>query len=188
VPYRPTFLTDSDEVLGAFQEAVFPLIERLFGRTYRQEDFTTWDIFEVLSPEERAEILPLIRAPGFCQSIKPYPEAQDAIREIRSFAYTHVVTAPFSKALTWMGEREEWLCDHFGFEPDDIYHARRKANVWGDAFLDDKPTTVQAWSEKWSDGVPMLWHIPNTRTYPLDHFRVTSWDEVIRNVHALTRK
>jgi len=49
-----------------------------------------------------------------------------------------VVTSPMTSSRTWHGDRERWLREHFGIEPNHVIHAAgdRKALVRGDLLVE----------------------------------------------------
>lgn len=175
---------DVDEVLADFQTPAFKIIRQLTGRTYTPHDFTVWDIFSVLGLAEVRAVLSEMEKPGFCLSLKPTEGAVEAIQEVRSIADVYVVTSP-QHNRHWVYERTEWLMEHFGFDKAHIIHTVSKYMIRGDAFLDDKPEHVEAWTSENSDGLAMLWHIPNTRNLGRDLLRVHSWTEVVTKVREL---
>lgn len=178
-------LVDVDEVLGDFQTPAFQVMQSVTGRLYCPEDFEVWDMFEVLSPSQKELVFAAIDKPGFCANIQPFPAALEAIERLRGIADVYALTSPHH-SQSWYYERVEWLKKHFGFNRHHVIQTGTKFLVRGDAFLDDKPDHVQAWSEEHPDKLAMLWHIPNTRTLGLDNLRVRTWDEVIRRVEAIT--
>lgn len=178
---RIDMLVDVDEVLADFQTPAFEAILKVTGRRYTQTDFTVWNIFECLAPEEMKELDTILETAGFCASLLPKPGAIEGINAIREFADVYVVTSP-QHNRHWVYERCEWLQDHFQIDRRHVFHAHAKWKVHGDAFLDDRPEHVAEWAAKHPDKLSMLWHIPNTRTLGQGLLRVFTWDEVIDHV------
>jgi 5'(3')-deoxyribonucleotidase len=170
---RLRFLCDVDEVLVDFQTPALAVMEEVTGIRREPSSFNAWDIFTVLSPEERAKVFQVIEQPGFCASLKPLPRAIEGIRKIREFCDIFAVTSPFHSP-TWVAERTEYLHRVFGFESHEVVHTASKHLVIGDALLDDKPSHIQGWAEAHPGGLPMLWDIPNTKGMGLDGLRVQS--------------
>lgn len=184
--------TDVDEVLAAFQDGVFGIVERTFGRKMTAYDLSGWDIFASFSPEERAYLIDECERPGFCAHLAPLPGAQDAIKELRKHVDLYAVTSHFH-SHTWVSERDWWLHQRFGFKRNQIIHTAAKYLVGTDIFLDDKPEHVVNWKAEHPRGLVMFWQMPNTRDvhvvtdmYGVDHnvdtYRVKDWDDVIRRV------
>jgi len=178
---KPRFLVDADEVLFDLQGPVLDIMAEVTGRQYRPEDFEVWDLFSVLTEVEKARVFDRMDAPGFCDSLQPFPEAVAALERVRRHAEVIAVTSPYHGPL-WVYERSNSLKRHFGFAKNQVVHTSAKYLVRGAFFLDDKPEHVTSWAAENPEGCSMLWHTPNTRTLGLDHLRVFSWDQVLAKV------
>jgi len=176
---RLRFLTDVDEVLGDFQIPALRIMERITGRRYTPESFTEWDMFSLVSDEEKRAVFAEIEKPGWCQNVQPLPGAIDFIKEVRKHCDVFVVTSPFH-SNTWVAERYAWLAKHFDFKSSEVVHTSAKHLVVGDVFLDDNPSNIDKWCAAHPGKLGMLWHIPNTRLMPYDHVRVRSWEEALK--------
>lgn len=176
-------LVDVDEVLCDFQTPALDLMATVTGRRYRPEDFDVWDIFTVLNEEQKKVCFAMFERQGFCAGLRPYPEAIEAIRELRSFIHVVAVTTP-QHARNWTYERTEWLKEHFDFSPKDVIYTSTKHRVKGAGLLDDNPSHVEGWAKKHPEGAAMLWHILNTRNLGKGLTRVRSWAEVINIMKA----
>ena len=179
--YRKRLLLDVDGVLGDFHRAGRDLIYRLFRLDLQMEDFVTWDITDVLPTKEMKDACNHgIAQPGFATNIQPFPEAREAIQEIRLMADVEIlyVTTPHHISKTWMQERNEWLIHHFGASIDEIHHCFRKYAVAGDALVDDKPAHIEQWGSHHPGRHALLWNTPyNQRETHLK--RVHHWNEVL---------
>lgn len=182
---RPRFLVDVDEVLADFQGPALQVMMAVTGRTIRREDFEVWDLFTCLSPEEEAQVHSIIEQPGYCASLRPFPEAQRAIAHLRRSWDVYAVTSPFH-SRHWVYERDRWLKKHFGMDRSHIIHTASKYMVRGEAYLDDRPDSVERWQSEHPTGLAMLWHLPNTTKLGLDDIRVRSWDEVVARLDTAT--
>lgn len=178
---KPRFLVDADEVLFDLQGPLLDIMSVVTGRRYRPEDFEVWDLLSILNEEQAEWVYLQMEAPGFCASLKPFPEAIKALERIRKHAEVIAVTSPLDAPL-WVYERARSLKDHFGFTKNQIVHTSGKYLIPGDFFLDDKPEHVSSWASEHPTGCSMLWHTPNTRTLGLDHLRVFSWEQVLAKV------
>jgi 5'(3')-deoxyribonucleotidase len=181
---KPRFLVDVDEVLVDFQTPAFAHLERLFGRKVTSDDYTVWDMFALMSEDEKTAIFAEVAKPGYCRALEPKPGAVEAIKTLRRMVDVYAVTSHFP-GPTWVHERDAQLKEDFGFSGKDIIHTSAKFLVRGDYFLDDNPTHVNAWAAEHPTGIAMLWHIPNTRRLGFDDLRVRTWDEVIARVEAV---
>jgi 5'(3')-deoxyribonucleotidase len=176
-------LVDVDEVLGDFQTPTLEIMATVTGRRNRPEDFDVWDIFSVLNEEQKKICFAMFERHGFCASLKPYPEAIEGIRELRSLIHVVAVTSQ-QHSRNWTYERTEWLIEHFGFAAKDVHYTSEKFRVDGVGILDDNPSHVERWAKKHPEGAAMLWHIPNTRNLGQGLTRVKTWAEVISIMKA----
>lgn len=171
-------LVDVDEVLGDFQTPVMDLIQKVTGRSMTRENVGQWDIFEVLSDDERAAVFDLIRRPGFAYEMKPAKGAQEFVREAEKLGKVYVVTSPFHSP-TWVDDRYRWLKEHFGLTNKHVVHTHAKYLVNGRVLLDDKPDHINNWLERRPEELALLWHIPNTEGVSVKGIRVNSWDAAL---------
>jgi 5'(3')-deoxyribonucleotidase len=180
---REALLVDVDEVLCDFQTPALDIMAVITGRRYQPADFDVWDIFSVLTEDQKKVCFALFERHGFCQSLKPYPEALEAIKELRTFVHVVAVTTP-QHSRNWTYERTEWLKEHFDLSSKDVIYTSSKYMVQGAGLVDDNPSHVAGWAERHPQGTAMLWHIPNTRNLGHDDLRVKSWSEVIARMRA----
>jgi len=177
---REPVLVDVDEVLGDFQTPALKIMSQVTGQRYQPGDFTTWDIFGVLSKPELDEVFKRIGCDGFASCLEPTPGSQDFIRELSKMAKVYIVTSPFP-SRTWASERTKWVKDHFDIPGKQVIHTAAKYLVRGRALLDDKPEHTENWLKNNPKELAMLWHIPNTRT--IEHpNRVKTWDEALSQI------
>jgi 5'(3')-deoxyribonucleotidase len=185
---RRTLASDVDEVLADFQTPALQIMEKVTGRAYRPEDFVVWDIFSVLSEDEKREVFAEIERPGWCAALQPTEGAIEAVAELRTIVDVFPVTSPFHSP-TWMYERTYWLGKHFGWKPGEVVHTGSKQVVLADGLLDDKPNHVVDWGNKHPGGLAMLKHIPNTRMmHEMDDRRVYTWAEVIEKAKTFASR
>jgi len=159
---RPTVLLDCDGVLANFTRANLDYL-RTLGVDRSEDEVTTWEIGEALGlePHQRAQMKARWSEPGFALDLPIYAGAQEGVRELfAAGADVVVVTSPMTSSRTWHGDRERWLREHFGIEPDHVIHAAgdRKALVRGDLLVEDRPETLEAWIRENPNGHGVLWH------------------------------
>lgn len=185
-PMRPRFLLDIDGVCADFLGSALPLIERVSGHRYRPGDFPTWDLWDVVPHEHKTPTYKGFKEPGFCASIAPYPGTREGVAALRALADVHVVTSPIH-GLYWYHERIEWCCKHLGLKPNDVTHTGRKEFMRGDYLLEDKPSTVEAWTATHPGGMGLLWNQPYNRSSDIAERlpnvrRVSGWTDVVEIV------
>jgi len=183
----PDFLIDVDEVLADFVTPALVIVSEVVGRPWGLEDATSdqWDMFAVLSPEEKAAVFLRMNEKGFCAGLQPTPGSQDFVRELRKYRNVYPVTAPHHDSLYWITERNQWLGEHFGIDRKHVIHTNSKHICQGQEFLDDNPDHVRRWQGSHPNGRGMLWSTShNQRLKGHEDIRVYAWEEVLRQVGA----
>lgn len=110
-----------------------------------------WDIFKLFNPEELKRCYKLLEDPQFWMSLPANEPAQRAVSKIREIGGKVVfVTSPWDGCKEWDYTRRLWLKKHFDAKGrEDVIITSAKDLVYGELFIDDKLTTVQAWSARW---------------------------------------
>lgn len=177
---RERFLIDCDEVLADFQTPVLQFVSEITGEPLMTpNDFDRWDVLEDLSDEHRAEVRRRVDESGFCNSMAVRDGSQDFIQKLQELVDVYVVTSPWHSA-NWMWERTNWLMREFGFTKKQIVHTSAKYLCKGDYLMDDNPEHIGAWMKEFPDGLPLLYHIPNTRNIHIPGaVRIYDWDSVL---------
>lgn len=178
-------LIDVDGPLADFHGEARTVANKLFNLDLRLEDFTTWDVTDILPTEEmKCEMRHAISLPGFASRLQPVAGSVEAINNLRELCEVVFLTTPHPVSHTWAKERQDWLKQHFGAAPDQIIQAFRKYHVKGHLFLDDRPKNVEFWQYYHPDGHSLLWDMQYNRT--ISHLkRVSSWDEVFLVIRSL---
>lgn len=112
-------LVDVDEVLASLQLPVLDIIRRVTDKDWKLEDFKVWDLFSVLTPEQRVLVFKEMAVPGFCLGLEPIPGSPEAIRKLQGVVEVFAVTNPHDSVL-WVSERYVWLKRHFGLDKDHV--------------------------------------------------------------------
>ena len=183
---RPVVLLDVDGVLADFVNPLLARVATVTGKTFTEDDVTSWDIMESLGidPPTGALIYDRARERGFCAALPVYKGAQDGVRELREVADIHIVTSPF-RSIWWTSEREVWLQQYFSFGAHDITHTHHKHRVVGDYLIDDKVATIVAWKAAHPQGTAILWDRPSNQSMmSLDCTRTKSWAVVCDMIKA----
>lgn len=146
---RPRILLDVDGVSADFITPCLDAIHAHTGRRFAPEDVTDWDIMKSLGigTEDAIAIYKSMERPGLCMDIPVYPDAREGIASLREWADVWAVTAPFG-GPHWMYERDRWLVERLGFHKSHVLHVRSEAKpgIVGDALVEDKTSTLKAWS------------------------------------------
>lgn len=151
---RPRVLLDVDGVLANFCDLAIE-VARTMNSCFddmTHDDIDQWDVdltFKNRLPADdpgfRTEFWDRINSPGNILNIKPYPGAQETIKELSEFADIYYVTTPILHNLTWCYERAQWLIEKFKAKPQQIVLTWAKHLCQGEMFVDDKPSNVESW-------------------------------------------
>ena len=180
---KPVTLLDVDGVVIDFLSSALKIASRHSGRVFNAEDFTTWDIFDVVPREVEDACYKDFHEKGFCEGLPPYPEAKVGVRKLKDLSDVYVVTSPMHQSPHWTYERSRAINKHFGIPPKRHIHAAAKHLVRGDFLIDDKPANCREWQAAHPEGQALLWGQPYNRR-DTDLRRIESWDEA----HDLIRK
>lgn len=174
-------LVDVDDVLTDFASPFLDIASKVTGLKLNLEDFSSWHIdSELFSEEQSSKIWDTINStPGFISGLEIYPEAEQALKELRMLGTVVAVTA--IKGPLAFYERYTWLLNH-GFTHETIGFIASKQIVRGDVFIDDKPEHVNAWKKVNPEGLAFLWDRPNTQNQETLGIRTNSWDFVIDTI------
>lgn len=94
----------------------------------------------------------------------------------------HILTASWKGSLTWAGEREAWLKQHFDLDYNDITFSHAKHKVHGDIFIDDKPSSLELWQARHPDGVALLWKDVWNRPHHNKWSGADNWPHMIEEI------
>lgn len=178
---RCKVLLDCDGLLADFTGEALRRINKKLGTTFSPEHVTQWDAAEALGIDKKL-FWDTVKEPGFCRSLPVLPCAREAVAQLKEIADVTVATSPMHSS-TWHWERVEWLHD-FGIPHHDIIFAHDKTHVHGDILIDDKLSTIEAWTNKFTSSGGLLWDAPynQTSSLPINALRVRSWTEVLTSI------
>lgn len=193
---RLKVVMDVDGVLADFTSRVISLVNSECGKRFTSRDVRTWEIFDSLDvgPGVRNLVYDIMRGPGGCKHLSPYPGAREGMAKLREVADVIVATCPLSGSMWWTFEREEWLETHFGIPKALVHHVHDKSHIHGDVLVDDNPRHLATWLTYWRQHpvglgsveavVPFTVHwTANGTSLPPDlgaSYRVGDWDELVR--------
>lgn len=148
---------DIDGIFANFIQTALDRWALLTGNVFHHDsiDDHKMEIAMKLWPADVARFSAIFHSPGFCSTIKLYPDAQDVMQTLKKLGKVHPVTAPTASA-TWARERELWLEHNFGFHRDDIVSTAAKHLIYADVFVEDTYKTLVAWHARHPDGTAIL--------------------------------
>lgn len=150
-------LLDVDGVLADFHGHAINTIPEVAAYGYTSENFPTWNVRGVLTPEEGDRAAEVFASKGWCEGIPAYPGAREGLDKLRKVAEVYFVTAPYPSE-PWMWERAQWLQDHMGATERDWVMTHAKHLCVGDVFVDDKYENALNWHRFHPDKLAVLWN------------------------------
>lgn len=187
----PIVLCDVDGVIADFTQPILDFVnERCPDKEPATlEDVTQWSIRDALALTDamwKSVVNDLIKVPGFCLGLNPYPGAIEGVKALAEVSDLYFVTSPWD-SQTWCYERSQWLRKHFGYTlGSKLIQTSHKHLVQGDILIEDKPSTIAPWLRY--DAVSwygfrkaILWDRPYNQEWVKDHnrYRVSLWDTVM---------
>lgn len=184
---RPRILCDVDGPLtpGFFEECCRVLRELGIAGA-RPDAIDRWDILEAFRvPIDVGEAAyAALRAPGIARGFLPRPGAANLVRELQTFADVYAVTAPLGGPF-WADDREAWLREHLAIPPERVVSVRDKRVVAGDALVDDKVSTLEAWSAAHPAGLAILWREPHNAREEWGGPSASTYEELLAYLRGL---
>lgn len=179
-------LLDIDGVACDFITPTLKVLSQLTGRTFQHDDVQDWDIMKSLgiSDEIAKETYQRVGAPGNVAAFPIYPGAKEGVARLKEIADVYAVTSPLASSRTWAREREEWLLAQLGIPTSKVAHTSAKHICHGNILVEDKASTLQAWSEEWPRSTGVLFRRPYNRNAPWDGVAVDDWAHLVRFVEA----
>jgi len=168
-------LLDVDGVLADFLSPVIESMNKLIGVNIKSEDVTTWrieDMYKKHDPDAANIISDIIQQPGFCESLKMFPGADEFVYGLSEKFDVYFVTSPWDSP-TWVTERNIWISSHFGEEHvRKTVYTENKHLVKGDVLIDDRYENCLHWQEAFPKSTSVLWTRPYNIQYKPPGFRM----------------
>jgi 5'(3')-deoxyribonucleotidase len=185
----PVILFDVDGPLtrGFFGKACEFL--RAEGVPAHPDAIDRWNIFESFGASKEIErrVRERLCLPGIAREFPVRAGAGPLLRSLRTWADVYAVTAPLDGSPTWAHDRERWLCDCLGFTPSRVISARDKTPIAGDALVEDKIETLDAWQAKHPGGLAIAWHESHNARDAWVGPRVRGYDELAEYLETIRR-
>lgn len=188
---RPRILVDIDGVFADFVTPCLDAVRTCTGRSFDLDEVREWDTMKSLgiSPEDARTIYESMERPGLCLSLPAYEGAREGVESLRTWADVWAITSPFGGAH-WMHERDAWLVEKMGFDKRDILHVRgeRKHGVVGDVLVEDKTSTLRAWTAAHPTGTGVLFLRSYNRNDGWEGSTAQDWPSLVETLEILCRR
>lgn len=182
-------LIDCDGVMAKWTDMFIRVCREQFDINPTINDGKTWDFFNY--PEVVAKKNDIwkyiLSTKGLIRDLEKYDYADELIAKLRERGEVVCVTSIVSGGY-YADERIMWLIEEMGFPRTHIILAYRKFMVEGDIFIDDKPSNVVEWADRWYSecGTPVLWQPPE-KPMTVDDERIIQTgnvDDLIKYIDA----
>ena len=183
---RPCILLDIDGVAASFIDGALPFARKLTGLEHKHDDIDQMMMEKALglTDEQTEALYKHISSEGWCRSIPVYPGAKDGISRLREIADVHPVTFQFP-SFYWVREREAWLHEHFGIDPNDVIHTNSKHRIAGDIFVEDKTSNLVKWKKFHPQGHGVLFRRRYNQNDPWDGGVVSDWPGLVQHIETV---
>ena len=190
---RPVVLLDCDGPLSQFTQSYLDAVRIETGVKIPVDAVDRWDIHKTaafveaattagLSPGDlKSRVIQRVCTVGFCDAIKPQPDAQAIVAMLEAQADVYVVTSPWDSSPTWMFERLHWVHRHLGLPRSRVIQTGTKHLIRGDVFVDDKATHVREWGKAWPNAKAILFDMHHNKV-DADDLKRGGWRDVIASL------
>lgn len=178
-----TIVIDMDNVLCNLQEVVVNLFNKRYGKKYTLEDFTDYDVSQILPKNEAVLMKSMYCDDNIYNSVKPLHGAQNVVEKLINAGHNvYIVSDIIPKTYV---KKVEWL--NFYFPQIDEAHIvamKHKHRFKCDVMIEDNMQNLlaspyyericfdYAWNRKVSD-------------YAYNIHRVSNWNEVLGVINKL---
>jgi 5'(3')-deoxyribonucleotidase len=161
---KPRMLMDIDGVCANWIGASLPHIREITGVDHQYDDVKKPMIEDALglTPEQARRFYEIVSSRGWCAAMPLYDGVREGVTRLSRMVDIFPVTKQFPSDF-WVRERERWLLDQLGIDPDRVVHTDSKFLVRGDLFLEDRIKNLERWHEEFPDGITILYDQPYNR-------------------------
>lgn len=180
--YRPRVLLDLHGVLADIMTPTLAVANEQDGTAKHIDAAKHWDVLEALgfSAFAKEAVRDAWQYDGFCQHMRPYAGAYEAVQELQQFCDVFVVTSSNDESLSWDYDNKAFCEGQLHIPPDRVVFTAHKHLLCGDMFVDDKPANVSA-----ADTPAFLWDQPYNRDADPQLARLRSWAELVAKAKQL---
>lgn len=132
---------DVDDTICNLQEAVINLFNKRYGANYKIEDFTEFDIMNVLPTQDAIVMRDIYSDSGLYDKVKPMPGAQKALEKLINLGHqVYLVTAAIPKTY---GEKVAFIQRFFPcIDESHIICMKHKWLLRADVMIEDNLQTL----------------------------------------------
>ena len=179
-----TIMIDVDDVICNLQETVVKLFNKRFGANYQLNNFTEYNIMNVLPTSDGIVMRDMYGENGLYDKVLPIPGSQDGIQKLINMGHdVYLVTAAVPKTY---GEKVEFIKRYFPFiNESNIVCMKHKWLFKADIMIEDNLQTLLANPNYHRICFNMPWN-QSDKDWVYGIYRCYNWDDVISAVNKIS--
>lgn len=174
---------DVDDVICNLQEVVIELFNNKFGSNYALEDFTDYDIMNILPTQDAITMKDMYGMSGLYSKVKPISGAQEALEKLINLGHqVYLVTAAIPETY---GEKVAFIKRFFPYIDDGHIIAMKHKHMFRcDVMIDDNLQALLAKPYYYRICFDRPWN-RSVNDWTYDIRRVNNWNEIVEVVNKI---
>ena len=175
---------DVDDVICNLQEVVVDLFNKRFGSKYTLNDFTDYDVMNILPAQDGIAMRNMYGESGLYNKVRPMSGSQDALQKLINMGHqVYLVTAAVPKTY---GEKVEFIKRYFPFiDENHIVCMRHKWMFKSDIMIEDNLQNLLAKPYYHRILLDRPWNQSN-KDYIYDIHRCRNWNDIVAAVNKIS--
>lgn len=178
-----TICVDIDDVVCNLQEAVIELFNKRYVANYKIEDFTEFDIMNILPTQDAIVMRDMYGESGLYNSVKPMPGAQKALEKLINLGHqVYLVTAAIPKTY---GEKVAFIQRFFPYiDESHIICMKHKWLLKADIMIEDNLQTLLEKPHYHRILMNKPWN-KSDKDWLYDVNRCNNWNEILEVINQI---
>lgn len=174
---------DVDDTICNLQEVVINLFNKNFGSNYTLEDFTEYDIMNVLPTQDAMIMKEMYGLSGLYDKVKPMPGVQEALEKLINLGHqVYLVTAAIPKTY---GEKVSFIQRFFPYiDESHIVCMKHKWMFKCDVMIEDNLQNLLAKPYYHRILLDRPWNQSN-KDYVYDIHRCHNWKDILAAINKI---
>ena len=174
---------DVDDVCCNLQEVIVELFNKKFGSNYALEDFTEYDIMNVLPTQDAMVMKEMYGMSGVYDKVKPMPGAQEALEKLINLGHkVYLVTAAIPRTYD---EKVAFIKRFFPYiDEGHIVCMKHKWMFKADIMIEDNLQALLAKPYYHRICFDRPWN-RNVSDWTYDIHRCKNWNEIVEVVNKI---
>lgn len=177
---------DVDDVICNLQEVVIDLFNKRYGANYKIEDFTEFNIMNILPTQDAIVMRDMYGEVGLYDKVKPMPEAQKALEKLINLGHqVYLVTAAIPKTY---GEKVAFIKRFFPYiDESRIICMKHKHLLKCDIMIEDNLQTILEGTHYHRILIDKPWnHFDKDWVYGIN--RCYNWNEILEAINNIVEE